>query len=168
MIAALDVDYRAEAAVAACVLFPDWGSDAVTAERVEVVREVRGYVPGQFYLRELPALIAVLRRVREPLEAVVIDGYVWLDASERPGLGAHLIRALGEEVPVVGVAKRAFAGSPHAMPIVRGQSRRPLYVTSAGIEPGLAADLVARMHGAHRIPTMLQRVDRLARSARLS
>ena len=165
MIAAVDVDYRGEVAVAACVLFPAWESTAPSAEHVATVTRVRDYVPGQFYLRELPALLAVLERIRAPLEAVVIDGYVWLDTRGRPGLGAHLFEALGGKVPVIGVAKRAFAGSAHAVAILRGTSRTPLFVTAAGIDAQRAAEHIHAMAGPHRIPQLLREVDRLARTA---
>ncbi|MFY0538676.1 hypothetical protein [Nannocystis pusilla] len=43
----------------------------------------------------------------------MIDGHVWL-GPDRPGLGVHLHRALGEAIPVVGVAKNPFRGRPRA------------------------------------------------------
>ena len=57
---------------------------------------VAAYVPGQFYRRELPCLLAVFGLVRQPLEIILIDGYVWLDAQGMPGLGGHLFDALGQ------------------------------------------------------------------------
>ena len=97
------------------------------------------------------------------LHTVVVDGHVWLGANEsRPGLGAHLYRALGASIAVVGVAKNSFAGN-QAIAVLRGQSKRPLYVTAAGTDVADAADAVRAMHGAHRIPTLLHQVDRLAR-----
>jgi deoxyribonuclease V len=46
------------------------------------------YRPGEFYLRELPPLRAVLAGV-SGLGLLVIDGYADLDPAGRPGLGAH-------------------------------------------------------------------------------
>ncbi len=160
----LDVDYRSEVTVAACVLFREW-DDAAEASHV-VVRgpPAEPYEPGQFYRRELPHLLKVLAEVREPLETVVIDGYVWL-GEEKPGLGAHLYEALGRRVPVIGVAKTAFQASPFAVPVLRGQSQRPLFVTAVGVDASAAADCVRRMHGPSRIPTLLNRVDRLCRDS---
>jgi hypothetical protein len=37
------------------------------------------------------------------------------------------------------------------------------FVSSVGLETKSAADSVARMHGAHRFPSLLKRVDQLAR-----
>jgi deoxyribonuclease V len=68
---------------------------------------------------------------------------------------------------VVGVAKRPFRGAP-ALEVLRGASARPLYVTAIGIDAAHAADGVRRMHGAHRIPTLLTRVDRLCRDTPFS
>ncbi|NVB81009.1 MAG: endonuclease V [Kofleriaceae bacterium] len=169
MIVAVDVDYRDASVVAAAVGFDAW-TDADSAIEVIVTSDAppAAYEPGAFYRRELPHVHAVLSLLVPPLGAIVVDGYVWLagDAaseSPRPGLGAHLYRALGEAVPVIGVAKTAFAGAT-AIEVVRGASAKPLYVTSAGIEPQVAAEAVRTMHGEHRIPTLLKRVDQLARA----
>jgi deoxyribonuclease V len=97
------------------------------------------------------------------VELIVIDGYVWLDENRRPGFGAYLHEAMGERIPVVGVAKTRFATDDQAIEVRRGASDRPLYVTAAGIDPELAADAILEMHGAFRIPTLLKRVDSLSR-----
>ena len=164
MIAALDVSYGERGAASACVLFHDFADPAEDRALVEAIPEVAPYEPGAFYRRELPCLLAVLRRVEAPIALVIVDGYVWLPEG-KPGLGAHLFEALGREVPVVGVAKTSFAGSGFAVPVLRGESTRPLFVTAAGVEPALAGGWIASMHGEHRIPTLLRRVDRLCRDA---
>lgn len=163
MLAIVDVDYRPEATVAACVLFRDWGDESEAGHEVDRGPAAQPYVPGAFYRRELPALLRVLARVRQPLEAIVIDGYVWLGDEGRPGLGAHLYEALGQQVPVIGVAKTAFHASRLARPVLRGGSRRPLWVSAAGMELHAAAANIQHMHGAWRLPTLLKRVDRLCR-----
>ena len=119
------------------------------------------YAPGQFYLRELPCLLAVIDRLDALPRTIVVDGYVFL-GPERPGLGAHLYDALAGNVPVVGVAKRPFRDA-FAVPVRRGESARPLYVTAIGLAVGEAAAHVRAMHGEHRIPTLLRRVDALSR-----
>lgn len=164
MIACVDVDYRAHEAVAACVLFENWTSIEGVQEVVAHVTDVADYQPGEFFRRELPCLLQVLAQVRQPLAWIVIDGYVWLNAQERPGLGAHLYDALHRQVPVVGVAKTAFRRSAFAVPVVRGASQRPLWVTAAGMDVQEAADGVRQMHGDYRLPALLQRVDRLCRT----
>ncbi|QSQ22099.1 endonuclease V [Pyxidicoccus parkwayensis] len=164
MLACLDVDYRADLTVAACVLFRDWPDGAESSHRVDHGPPAAPYEPGQFYRRELPHLLRVLGMVQEPLEAIVVDGYVWL-GEDRPGLGAHLYEALGRTVPVIGVAKTAYVTTGPALPVLRGQSLRPLFVTAVGIDTAKAADCVRRMHGPSRIPTLLNRVDRLCRES---
>jgi deoxyribonuclease V len=47
----------------------------------------------------------------------------------------------------------------------RGGSRRPLYVTAAGMELDEVVHHVTAMHGAFRIPTILKRVHQLCRGA---
>jgi deoxyribonuclease V len=165
MFACVDVDYRITEAVAACVLFRAWPDEHSAGEEVARLAQVDPYQPGEFYRRELPCLLAVVGKVREPLEAVVVDGYVWLDDESRPGLGGHLYAALGNGVPVIGVAKSRFAGVRVARPVLRGSSQRPLWVTAAGIDPETAARHIAGMHGPFRLPTLLKRVDQLCRQA---
>src|SRR5712671_2928409 len=91
-----------------------------------LVPAVLRYRPGELFLRELPPLRAVLAQVRN-LGLLVIDGYVDLDPGGRPGLGAHAHAEFG--IPVIGVAKSKFRTATHAVPVVRGSSVRPLFVT---------------------------------------
>lgn len=164
-IACLDVHYRGDAARAACAVASSWESDAPLATCDAVVDSVQPYEPGAFYRRELPCLLAVLRRLPTLPDVVVIDGYVHLPPDWRPGLGAHLYEAIG--LPVVGIAKTAFRGAgscPAVVPILRGRSRNPLFVTAAGMTPEAAAECVRRMAGTHRIPDLVKLADHLARS----
>ena len=69
-----------------------------------------------------------------------------------------------EDIPVIGVAKTGFQGADVvAEAVLRGKSERPLWVTAEGIEVDRAARWIRQMHGPHRIPTLLKRVDRLCR-----
>jgi deoxyribonuclease V len=160
--AAVDVHYlssggaRAAAVVAGDAAFAD-----VLAERTAAVADVMAYRPGAFVVRELPPLRAVLDGVRG-LRLLVIDGYADLDPAGRPGLGAHAHAEFG--IPVVGVAKSAFRTATHAIPVLRGSSVRPLFVTAAGMPRTDAADLVQHMAGRFRLPDALRRADTLART----
>ncbi|UQA62712.1 endonuclease V [Polyangium aurulentum] len=165
MLAAVDVSYGEREAVAACVVFGAWEDATGAHELTARIDSPEPYVPGAFYKRELPCILAVLAKVGEPLEVVVVDGYVWLSGEGRKGLGAHLFEALGGRVVVVGVAKTGFAGASHAIAVLRGKSEKPLHVTAAGVPVETAASWVARMHGKDRMPTLLRRVDRLCRDA---
>jgi deoxyribonuclease V len=161
MIAFLDVHYEDDAAYAAAVLCEAWEAARPTLEKVVRVEHVAAYESGSFYKRELPCLLAVLEVIPRP-NHIVIDGNVWLDDA-KPGLGAHLFEALKGEVPIIGIGKTAYRGSTSAQPVLRGTSQRPLYVTAAGIDPVIAADLVKHMHGPYRIPTLITKVDQLCR-----
>ena len=162
-IALLDAHYFESGAHAACVVAQHWEDGEAIESRSCWVREVVPYVPGRFYERELPSLLAVLELVRTDVRALVVDSYVELDGTGTPGLGAHLYEHFGGRYAVVGIAKRAYRGSPFAARVMRRGSRRPLYVTARGIGQEEAGRLVAAMHGEHRIPTLVSTVDRMAR-----
>jgi deoxyribonuclease V len=164
MISCVDVDYRTTAAVAACVVFSFWGQSSSEAEFIERVSKVAPYEPGQFYRRELPCILAVLKMVQPIPNIIVVDGYVWLSAEGRPGLGAHLYEALGRKSEVVGVAKSSFFEGPNVAEVIRSRSSRPLFVTSVGIPLEEATSAIQHMHGGFRIPTLIKRVDELARN----
>ena len=134
-------------------------------ERTLVVPGVPPYGPGEFYLRELPPIRAVLGGLGDHGQAglIVVDGYVDLDPDGRPGLGAYVHAEFG--VPVIGVAKSMFKPATHAIPVLRGESERPLFVTSAGMPRTAAAEMVSRMAGSFRLPDALRLVDALARGA---
>ena len=160
--AAMDVHYLSTGgARAAAVLAADAAFAHVLAERTAVLPRVPPYRPGEFYLRELPPLRAVLEDL-SGLGLLVVDGYADLDPSGRPGLGAHAHAEFG--LPVIGVAKSRFRAATHAVPVLRGSSVRPLFVTAAGMPAGGAADLVRRMAGQYRLPDALRRADTLARA----
>ncbi len=160
--AAVDVHYLGTGgARAAVVLAADAAFAQVLAERTAVVARVSPYRPGEFYLRELPPLHAVLDDL-VGVGLLVVDGYADLDPAGLPGLGAHAHAEFG--IPVIGVAKSRFRTATHAVPVVRGSSARPLFVTSCGMPAADAADLVRRMAGRYRLPDALRRADTLART----
>ena len=161
--AAVDVHYlRTGGARAAAVLAADAAFTHVLAERTAVVPRVSPYRPGEFYLRELPPLRAVLDDLSGVVGLLVVDGYADLDPAGRPGLGARAYAEFG--IPVIGVAKSRFRTATHAVPVVRGSSGRPLFVTAAGMPAADAADLVRRMADRYRLPDALRRADTLARA----
>jgi deoxyribonuclease V len=129
-----------------------------------LVPRVPPYQPGEFHLRELPPLHAVLNGLSglSGLGLLVVDGHADLDPGGRPCLGAHAHVAFG--IPVIGVAKSRFRTATHAVPVVRGSALRPLFVTAAGMPGVEAADLVRRMAGRYRLPDALRRADTLART----
>lgn len=165
MILALDVDYRGNEAMVAGLAFEDWSDANESAQYVCRVDEVQEYVPGQFYRRELPCLLALLHKFELQPEIIVIDGFVFLDGESRAGLGKYLYDALGGKVTVIGVAKTSFAGIGEAYALRRGDSIKPLYITVAGDTVAVAREAIAAMHGQFRVPTLLKKVDHLCRTA---
>ena len=165
MLVCLDVHYTNETAAAAAIEFNHWGSESSVRQHLAYRENFGDYVPGEFYKRELPLLVAVLSEVKHKPEVVIIDGYCQLSAHGVPGLGAYLYERLGFSAVVVGVAKNRFKDSKHAAEVLRGDSRKPLFVTAIGLPNEEAASLVRRMHGKFRLPTMLKRVDSLARAS---
>lgn len=161
MIAAVDVHYddARRTARAACLVFDWWDAAIPAATYAVTVVDVAPYEPGAFYRRELPCLLAVLDLVQEPVEIVVVDGYVDLELGHS-GLGRHLYAVRGGVV--VGVAKTHYRDA-QAASVIRGTSRSPLYVSAANLSLDEAAARIRGMHGAHRIPTLLQQVDALSR-----
>ncbi|MFT5525104.1 MAG: deoxyribonuclease V [Pirellulaceae bacterium] len=140
MIACVDVQYDGNRARAACVVFDTWTAPKPQQELVCDIEDVADYIPGQFYLREMPCVQQVIAPLLGDLDLLIIDGYVYLDESNSPGLGAHLYEALDRQLPIVGVAKTSFKGSKHAAHVTRNGSSRPLYLTAIGTDLDEAAD----------------------------
>lgn len=165
MILAVDVSYKDDAAIVGGVLFHDWVDDKPAKELLISCSVPGNYLPGQFYRRELPCIAALLEHIADPLDAILIDGYVYLGRSREPGLGKHLRDMLDNDVVVIGVAKTPFKDTPKSCELLRGKSRTPLYVTAEGMSLEQAKLLVRNMHGKDRIPTLLKRADRICRQA---
>jgi hypothetical protein len=87
MIAALDVHYdeTASSALAAAVVFQNWDDERPLREYTVRCNGIAAYVPGQFFQRELPCLLAVLSEIQEPINVIVIDGYVSLGDKATTG-----------------------------------------------------------------------------------
>ena len=157
----VDVQYGPDAtARAALAVYADLAFGEVISDRVAEIRDVAAYEPGAFFRRELPALRAVLGP-GHGLALLIVDGYVDLDPTGRPGLGLHVSREFA--VPVIGIAKTRFRAATHALPVLRGEARNPVFVTATGFDLRDAADVVAGMSGRFRLPDAVRHVDRLAR-----
>ena len=79
---------------------------------------------------------------------------------DRAGLGAHPHAGFG--IAVIGTAKSRFRTATHAVPVLRGSSARPLFVT-AGMPAAHAPYLVRRRAGRCRLPDALRRPNGHAR-----
>jgi deoxyribonuclease V len=159
---AIDTYYMEEEAITAGIGFERWESDVECGRFLTKNRITSDYIPGEFYKRELPGILSLLNNVPWTPEIIIIDGYVTLGEG-RIGLGGHLFKAFDGRVPIIGVAKKPYAGNSTALPLLRGTSRKPLFITAMGIEVADAKVYVASMAGQNRIPTILKAVDALAR-----
>ena len=150
------------------------------------VVEVRGaraacrfpYVPGYLSFRELPAVLAVLRRVQHGVDAVMCDGQ-GIAHPRRLGLASHLGVII--DLPTVGCAKSRLVGTHGEVAAQRGawvglydgaekigavvRSRdavRPLYVSIGHrIDLKSAVALVLRCSGRYRLPEPTRLADML-------
>ncbi len=167
MIFAVDVDYREGKAVAAGIAFNNWEDSTPKSTFITENDQVEDYQPGEFYKREMPIILLFLEKLPQLPKIIVIDGYVYLDLHQKAGLGYHLYNALDKRVAVIGVAKSRYKDIPTEAEVFRSDSNRPLYVTAIGIEESEARDFIKKMHGSHRLPTILKAVDRLCRDSLL-
>jgi len=166
MIYAFDTYYVDDIAKTVCVGFKNWqavNSDIVYEESLPVAND---YQSGEFYKRELPCIMSLIGQI--PLmddDVLVVDGYVTLGADGRLGLGGHLYKSLDERYAVVGVAKNEFAAQDDARRMVlRGNSQKPLFVTTLGIGVDEVATYIQTMQGDYRIPTLLKLLDQRTRA----
>ena len=163
MIYTLDVQYNGnENALVACIGFQNWNDEKPSYSRTHFIDAIEPYEAGSFYKRELPCLIEALKDLND-IECVVVDGYVWLGEESHWGLGMHLYEALGSSVPIIGVAKSKFGGTPERCELLRGESAKPLFVSSIAMDLEEAKEAIASMHGKYRLPTLLKEVDSLCR-----
>ncbi|MEM1215556.1 MAG: endonuclease V [Bacteroidota bacterium] len=166
MIYAFDAYYTDEVVRTAVIGFDTWTSSDVVLEQVKFSAPAGAYVSGQFYQRELPGLLALISQL--PLhqgDILLIDGYVYLNNEGRNGLGGYLHEALDGRFPVVGIAKKHFKTlTDNVLPVYRGKSQKPLYVTARGVDLATVAVGLSHMVGPYRIPSLLKRVDQLSRA----
>ena len=150
-------------ATVAGVRFQGIEQHQILDEYQTTVSDVAPYQSGQFYKREMPCLLALIEQVSQPYDVIIIDGYVWLDGVQKAGLGKFLYDHLSDKKPIIGIAKNQFCDISDDYALWRGRSKHPLYVTSVGLDSTQTKDMVARMAGEHRIPTIVTHVDRLGR-----
>jgi deoxyribonuclease V len=162
MILAIDVHYKTEAAKVVCAVLQHWKDASASHFWIKYVKNVAPYIPGAFYKRELPCMLEILQDVDfTTIECVIIDGFVVLDDTGKPGLGTYLYESIQQKVSVIGVAKSRFhQNTKNVVPVLRGESKNPLFVTAVGIDLQQAANNILYMHGKYRIPDVLKELDR--------
>lgn len=166
MLLATDVHYRTHFAKAVGIQFDHWESEVPSSIHEKIITEVAEYIPGQFYKRELPCIMEILKEVDiTKLEAIIVDGYVVLDDHGKFGLGAHLYETLNHQVPIIGVAKKQFYNNrKHVAEVFRGISKNPLFVTSIGTDLQKAQEAIQNMVGTYRMPDLLRLLDQKTKS----
>lgn len=165
MILAFDTYYFDGKAKTVCLEFQEWNQSTDFKIHTEIIDNVAEYIPGEFYKRELPCILSLLDKIDlKKVEAIVVDGFVYLDDEKKYGLGGHLYEKLNQEIPIIGVAKTNFASiEKDKRSLFRGDSQKPLYVTAIGIELDDAFQKVKSMAGEFRMPTLLKEMDRLTK-----
>ncbi|GGP05254.1 endonuclease V [Cloacibacterium rupense] len=166
MILAFDTYYFENNAKTVCIQFEKWNDTTITKTFVEIISGIEEYKSGEFYKRELPCILSLLKVIDlSECEAIIIDGFVIIDDNQNDGLGGYLFKSLNFKIPIIGVAKNNFSKiEKFKKEILRGESKKPLYITSKGINLNEAAELIRNMHGKHRIPDLLKNVDSLGRN----
>ncbi len=165
MILAFDTYYFDNKAKTVCLAFESWTTCEKHEIYSETIENVESYISGEFYKRELPCIVSLYKKIKmENVEAIIIDGFVYLDDKEKLGLGGHLYKELDSKIPVIGVAKTNFATIEiNKRELLRGKSSNPLYITAIGINLDKAAELINSMSGPNRIPTTLKKLDTLTK-----
>jgi deoxyribonuclease V len=162
---AIDIYYYEDYAKCVGVLF-EWEDEVPTKVIEATIDEVADYVPGEFYKRELPCVMAVIYQVKQyKIDCIILDSHVQLGEGKK-GLGEYVYEAVDEMYPVIGVAKSSFHGNEeYVRKVRRGESENPLYVSAIGTDVDEAAEHILNMHGEYRIPSILKEVDRLGRAS---
>ena len=165
MIAAIDVHYRETFAKAVGVLF-NWEDEQPQQTLTVMCNDIDEYVPGEFYKRELPCILRILEQIDiSSLEALLVDGHVYTDNNKKMGLGGHLYNELKGVIPVIGVAKTSFyTNAATVVPVYRGESKKPLFVSAIGMDVVTAADKVKEMKGSYRMPFILKELDSITKN----
>ena len=134
MILAVDVDYKQNnEAIIAGILFENWESKEITKEVIVKIDKVEEYISGEFYKRELPCIMTLLDKLSKLPDSIIVDGYVYLNNNKK-GLGGYLYEALNEKKPIIGVTKNSFKNISTDTYLYRSESKKPLFITSSGIE----------------------------------
>lgn len=165
MILAFDTYYFDQKAKTICLEFAEWNEDKNFKVHSEIIDNVEEYIPGEFYKRELPCILSLLKQIDlSTIDVIVVDGFVYLNDENKYGLGGYLYDKLNKQIPIIGVAKTNFASiEKNKKALYRGESKKPLYITSIGIDLDEAYKKVESMAGEFRFPTLLKELDRLTK-----
>lgn len=157
-----NIDDKVQAKVAG-IRFTGIENHIILNEYSIIVDDVDSYQSGKFYKREMPCLMALIEKIKDPFDVIIIDGYVYLDGVEKWGLGRYLYNNLPVKKPIIGIAKNHFYGISQDYAVYRGKSKNPLYVTCMDFNIFIAKNLVKNLQGYYRMPDIVQNTDKLSR-----
>ncbi len=166
MIAAFDSYYAGDVQKTVCIIFSNWESPRIEKVLTGLHKIEEAYHSGEFYKRELPGILEIMDAPDFiNVEIIIVDAFVWLDDEGTPGLGARLYEAINQTIPVIGVAKTNFATvHQNKRQVLRGKSRKPLFVSAIGLDPDQAAEWIKNLPGPFRIPDILKELDLLTKA----
>lgn len=170
----IDSYYKGNKAKISGVIFDNYTDD----EPIEVVSIIKTggfgeYESGNSYKRELPGILDLLNNEevkKYVIDTIIIDAHCILydrkdegyeSVVSKLGLGSHLYIELGKKIPVIGVAKTNYGDNINSCQCLwRGESVRPLIITSCGMSESRAKELIKSMKGKFRIPDLIKLADR--------
>lgn len=157
----IDVSYQSNKAKVVSGFFENWEDEQLLKMTEKIVNNIQEYIPGEFYKRELPCIIEFLNEYDlKELEFIIIDGFTFLNDDNKKGLGAYLFENLNKNIPIIGIAKTKFHNNTkNVIEIFRGESKKPLYISSIGFDVIKAAASIKKMHGNFRLPHLVKLVD---------
>ena len=121
-VAAADVTYLGNKATAGVLVFTYPGLELL--EEVLVSQPVKfPYIPGLLAFREAPPIIEALKKVKEKVDLLMLDGH-GIAHPRRMGIATHL--GIYLEMASLGCAKSKLTGTHSPLPPERG-SYQPLY-----------------------------------------
>jgi len=162
---AVDVHYNDNGTANVSSLeFEEWNASDYKYASTKIVENIKPYESGQFYKRELPCIISILGEFNLDLvEYIIIDGYVWLGTVDKPGLGTYLYHAFNQKIPIIGVAKSKYDHTPQDEDFAIEFAYNTASLEGNTITLEEAKNFIQKMHGDNRIPTLLKKVDQIAR-----
>lgn len=168
-----DVMYHEDTnkAVTAALEFNEISDKVETKTYTDISDIASEYIPGEFYKRELPAIMSLLKNVigfevlAQEYDLIIVDGLYQL-APDHLGLGARLHEALkeiGVDIEIIGIAKTYYKDCDIvAGKVFRGNAKKPLYVNGS-LQNKNYVQIVEQMSGEYRLPYLVKRVDTVCR-----
>ena len=178
-ILAVDTFYYEERAKTVGVLFNDW-SDSEPEEIISSWSFDFGpYIPGEFYLREMPPIIELLSKINmKEVGYLIVDGFLKVYDERKgkfdSGLGYRLMELLqpsNKDLVFIGIAKSDFGGTGRKWKIAEEWNRgpkgsTPLWVQVEGMRMTDLMKCLKRMPGEFRLPDMLRILDKETKKER--